>query len=158
MGLHNGLLGENGFKYGYGGSPQEAQGNTVYVAGSPVIDTSKPFHVKAAFPVFENGTLSGMKMTLSQGCSTGPLTTFTLFPPDGQKNLTQLHNAIQRGMTPGFSYWNTDGPQPWFDGEKCFGTGKNGGPVVFYNWGLKNGTDIWMGTERENTTPKVLCL
>jgi len=138
--LHNGLLGEHGWDYGFKGSPQETQGNIIYEAGSSAIDTSKPFHVRVAFPVYDNGTLSGMDITLSQGCSTGPLTVFTIFPPDDEKNLTQLQDAIQRGMTPGFSYWKTDGPQLWYDGANCFGSGMSGGPVVFYDWALTNGT------------------
>jgi len=136
--LHDGLLGKHGWDYGSGGSPQTEQGNVIYMPRSPAMDPSKPFHVKAAFLVYDNGTFSGLKMTLSQGCLTGPLTTFTLFPPEDQKNLTQLGKAIQRGMTPGFSYWNTGGPQSWFDDDKCFGT-NHGGPVVFYDWGLTDG-------------------
>jgi len=76
------------------------------------IDTSKPVDVAVSFPMDSEGVLRAMVVKLSQKGSPCPLE----LNLGGYKGMKDVSEALEAGMTPIVSYWNS-GNMMWLDGE-----------------------------------------
>mmetsp|Transcript_136842 Transcript_136842/g.266170 ORF Transcript_136842/g.266170 Transcript_136842/m.266170 type:complete len:772 (+) Transcript_136842:48-2363(+) len=77
------------------------------------IDTTAPFEVAVSFPISgPGGTLTAMLIKLTQQGRSCPLT----LSLGSYKGMTELSQALQKGMTPIISYWSSD-KMLWMDGK-----------------------------------------
>jgi len=89
-----------------------------YGPGGSCIDTSMPFNVEVSFPVDAGGQLQAMKVTLTQTGKSCPLG----IDLDGYAGMAEIHDALDKGMTPIISYWKS-GDMLWMDGKGSDGQG-----------------------------------
>jgi len=146
--IHAGELGDgtDGWKHGVGegkgGAEEGSLKSSDYLPGGTVIDTALPIAVRVAFPSTGGGELKGMRVSLSQGDRLGATAEFWVAKG---MNLTAVRQALQRGMTPGFSYWSTGaGGAYWYDGPNCHveAAARVNGPATFWDWHIADGTDV----------------
>jgi hypothetical protein len=134
-----------GFGKGYGGGdgwdgPRDFEGSEYGPQGS-CIDTSKPFQVAVSFPVDEDRKLQAMVVVLSQ---TGHDCQLTM-NLDEYEGMGELSGALEAGMTPVVSYWNSP-DMLWMDGKGDDGKGPCAvddvkacpAQVKFYDWVLED--------------------
>jgi hypothetical protein len=106
---------------GWGGGAMDFDG-TKYGPGAACIDTRKPFHVEASFPVDTAGSLAAMEVTLTQVGSACPVTAVV----GDYQGMAEMTKALREGMTPIVSFWKSD-DMLWLDGP---GWGNSKGPCA----------------------------
>jgi hypothetical protein len=108
---------KKGIGAGRGGDRKEVPLES-YGPGSSLIDTSAgPIHVEISFPM-RGGSLEGVRVTLSQ--SSRPSAEVEFWVARGSHLLPLVEEALRRGMTPGFSYWNSSARgYGWYDRRDC---------------------------------------
>jgi len=111
-----------------------------YGPGSSCIDTKKPFHVAASFPVDDDeGILTALEVELSQSGHDCKLN----MKMDNYEGMDELTVALRDGMTPVVSYWNSH-EMLWMDGSGSDRQGfcqedhpsKCGDTVTMYNFSV----------------------
>jgi hypothetical protein len=92
------------------------------------INTLKPFHVEASFPVQSASSKlknSGMTVKLTQDLSSGTACTIEMNVGAGYSGINELSVSLTKGMNLVYSYWGGDGvDMGWLDGK---GTDNKGG-------------------------------
>lgn len=124
-----------GWKEGHaGGHGAQRIGMTSaqYGPGSEVIDTNHPFQVSMHFPT-DGSSLHGINVTLTQ-------TEQVQFWVGQGDDLSEVYAALQRGVTPGFSYWSNAEGMDWYDADDCQDAQAQSEPSYYYEWGLTEGT------------------
>jgi len=116
---HSGKGGGYGGGSGWNG-PRDFNSQQYGPRGS-CIDTSMPFDVAVSFPVDAGGQLQAMKVTLTQTGKSCPLN----INLDGYAGMAEIHDALDKGMTPIISYWKS-GDMLWMDGKGSDGQGPCG--------------------------------
>jgi len=120
--LHT-LHDNSGVGGGFGGGGPNWNGPRDFTAeeyglGGRCVDTARPFQVAVEFPIDLQGNLKAMDITLAQAGSDCDVH----FSVAGYSGLQQLTEALQRGMTPTFSYWRA-ADMLWMDGVGADGQG-----------------------------------
>lgn len=104
-----------------------------YGPGSSVINTDHPFQVTMHFPT--NGSqLRGINVTLTQ------IQQVQFWVGQGD-DFSEIYAALQRGISPGFSYWSSADAMDWYDAGDCQDDQAEGLPASYYAWGLTQGTN-----------------
>lgn len=99
-----------------------------YGPGSSVIDTDHAFDVSIGFPEGQ-----GLKVSLKQN---GNGVSFNV---GAGADMSQVTEALKRGVTPGFSYWNSPDGMSWYDLNDCHKFAGNGGVATYSQWSVSDG-------------------
>jgi len=107
--------------------------STQYGPGSEVIDTNHPFQVSMHFPT-NGSSLQGINVTLTQ------VEQVQFWVGQGD-DLSEVYAALQRGISPGFSYWSSADGMDWYDADDCQDAQAQSESAYYYEWGLTEGTN-----------------